>query len=170
MFKPTGSYFIDQAAAEAAVKMALPLIEQAMQQPKVSESGFLYIVVMNPALPPGRASFEEAILYEHALGDRRQWDADYAKFARGKARVSWETGLDSHLVQQTRPYLLRSGDTVPWGSVVVDGLTVGVSGAHPWYDEAFAGAIAMCLRAIAKERLQIELAQDTAFLRPSTEL
>jgi hypothetical protein len=37
-----------------------------------------------------------------------------------------------------------------WGSAVVDGIVVGVSGANPWYDEAFAGTVAMCLRAIAK--------------------
>jgi hypothetical protein len=147
---PSGSYFIDRHAAEKAVGLALPMIHQAMQRKEVGESGFLYIVVMDPLLGPLVCSFEEAILYEHAVGDRDQWDADYAAFARAKARVAWRTGLDGHLVQELRPHLLTARDTVLWGSVVVDGIVVGVSGANPWYDEAFAGAVAMCLRAIAK--------------------
>jgi len=146
----SGSYFVDRAAAEKAVGMSLPLIREAMQHKEVGESGFLYIVVMDPVRMPDNASFEESILYEHAVGDREKWDADYAGFARAKARLAWRTGLDSHLVQELRPQLLRAGDTLLWGSAVVDGIVVGVSGANPWYDEAFAGTVAMCLRAIAK--------------------
>ncbi|RZI40267.1 hypothetical protein EGT07_24625 [Herbaspirillum sp. HC18] len=145
-----GSYFIDRDAAEKAVGLVLPMIEEAMTQKEVGESGFLYIVVMDPLRGPAVSSFEEAILYEHAVGDRSKWDADYARFARAKARVAWRSGMDSHMVQELRPHLLAAGDTVLWGSVVVDGIVVGVSGANPWYDEAFAGAVAMCLRAIAK--------------------
>ena len=145
-----GSYLIDRHAAEKAVGLALPMIHEAMKLKEVGESGFLYIVVMDPLRSPHETSFEEAILYEHAVGDRSKWDADYAGFARAKARVAWRTGMDSHLVQELRPYLLAPGDTVLWGSAVVDGITVAVSGANPWYDEAFAGTVAMCLRAIAK--------------------
>lgn len=145
-----GSYFINRHAAEKAVCLALPMIQEAMKHKEVGESGFLYIVVMDPLLGPTTCSFEEAILYEHAIGDREKWDADYAAFARAKARVAWRTGLDSHLVQELRPHLLAERDTVLWGSVVVDGIVVGVSGANAWYDEAFAGTVAMCLRAVAK--------------------
>jgi hypothetical protein len=146
----SSSYLANRAAAEKAVQMSLPLIHAAMQHKEVGESGFLYIVVMDPLRTPANASFEEAILYEHAVGDREKWDADYAGFARAKAKVAWRTGLDSHLVQELRPHLLQTGDTVLWGSAIVDGIVVGVSGANPWYDEAFAGTVAMCLRAIAK--------------------
>lgn len=151
-----GSYFIDRAAAEKAVALALPMIHEAMQHKEVGESGFLYIVVMDPLLGPGNCSFEEAILYEHAVGDRDRWDADYAAFAHAKARVAWRTGMDGHLVQELRPHLLTARDTVLWGSVVVDGIVVGVSGANPWYDEAFAGTVGMCLRAIAKGGIAME--------------
>lgn len=145
-----GSYFIDRHAAEKAIGLVMPMIEAAMQITEVGESGFLYIVVMDPLLTPERASFEEAILYEHAVGDREKWDADYAAFARAKARVAWRTGMDGHLVQELRPHMLTARDTVLWGSVVVDGIVVSVSGANPWYDEAFAGTVAMSLRALAK--------------------
>jgi hypothetical protein len=144
------SYFIDRTAAEKAVRLSLPMIEEAMKLKEVGESGFLYIVVMDPLRTPANSSFEEAILYEHAIGDREKWDADYASFARAKALVAWRTGMDSHKVQELQPHLLAAKDTVLWGSVVVDGIVVGVSGANAWYDEAFAGTVAMCLRALAK--------------------
>ncbi|MES2354799.1 MAG: hypothetical protein V4568_10450 [Pseudomonadota bacterium] len=148
-----GSYFIDKNAAEQAVNLAVPMLTAAIKQSQVGESGFLYIVVMDPCLTPSICAFEEAILYEYAIGDRNKWDADYAAFAKAKASVAWTTGLDSHLVQELRPHLLQARDTTLWGSVVIDGIVVGVSGAYPWYDEAFAGTVAMCLRSIAKSRI-----------------
>jgi hypothetical protein len=39
-----------------------------------------------------------------------------------------------------------------WGSAVLDGIVVAASGAFPWFDEAFATALAANLRAIAKQR------------------
>jgi hypothetical protein len=100
--------------------------------------------------------FSDAILYEHAVGDRAKWDADYGAFARAKAKLAWRTGMDADIVQQRNPHLLTQGDTVLGGAVVRDGIVVGVSGADPWYDEAFAGAIALCLRALAKKNLAVE--------------
>ena len=148
----SASHFIDHAAAQAAVQYSLPSISAAMENREVGESGFLYIVVMDPGRPPHLASFEEAILYEHAVGDRKRWDADYAGFARAKARVAWKAGMGSHAVQELYPHLLGEGDTVLWGSVWLDGIVIGVSGCHPWYDEAIAGTVAMWLRALAKAR------------------
>lgn len=144
------SYFIDRAAAEKAVQLSLPMITAAMESQVAGESGFLYIVIMRPGASAVSCAFEEAILYEHAVGDREKWDADYAAFARAKAKVSWKSGLDGHLVQELKPHLLSEGDTLLWGGIVFDDIVVGVSGADPWYDEAFAGTIAMCLRAQAK--------------------
>ncbi|HEX6704577.1 MAG TPA: hypothetical protein VF169_07440 [Albitalea sp.] len=154
-----GSHFADASAVREAIDMALPMIERAMKNPDVCGSGFLYIVVMDPGLSPGEVDFADAVLVEHALGDRTQWDADYAGFARGKARLSWQSGLGSHEVQATRTHALRHGDSVLWGSVCLDGIVVGVSGAHPWFDEAFATAIAANVRAIAKSRHALALAQ-----------
>lgn len=61
--------------------------------------------------------------------------------------------MDSHVVQELRPHLLERGDTVLWGSIVLDGVVVAASGADPWFDEAFAGSVAMCLRALAKAEI-----------------
>jgi len=59
---PSGSCFADASAARQAIDMALPMIERALADPQVCGSGFLYIVVMDPALGPAEASFEDAVL------------------------------------------------------------------------------------------------------------
>lgn len=150
------SCLLGRDAAERAVDMALPMIRTAIDDRRAGDSGFFYLVVMKPGSSPASSSFEDAILYEHAVGDRERWDADYRGFALAKARIAWRTGLDSHIVQSQRPYLLEAGDTVLWGSVALDGIVVAASGADPWYDEAFAGAVALCLRAQAKAAIARE--------------
>ena len=148
------SFFANADAAQQALQMALPMIEPLMSRKDVCGSGFLYIVIMDPALGPADARFDEAVLLEHAVGDRSKWDADYASFARAKAKASWEHGLDGHALQGLKPYRLREGDSLLWGAANLDGIVVGVSGAHAYYDEAFATTIAACLRAVAKDRWQ----------------
>ncbi len=147
-----GSRYADADAAREALRLALPMIEPLMSDENICGSGFLYIVILDPALLPSESPFDDAVLLEHAVGDRTRWDADYAGFARAKARVSWRSGQDSHRVQTSQPHALREGDSLLWGSVCLDGIVVAVSGAHPWYDEAFAMCIAANLRAIAKGR------------------
>lgn len=149
---PRGSRFADEASANEAVAMALPMIEAALRDPAVSGTGFLCIVVLDPGMSPAHARFDEAVLVEHAVGDRHRWDADYAAFARAKARLAWESGLDGHRLQAALPHRLVEGDSLLWGGVCLDGIVVGVSGAFPWWDEAFATAVAANLRAIAKRR------------------
>jgi len=151
---PTPSCFADVDAARQALQMALPMIEAQMRDPEVVGSGFLCIVVVDPGLAPGSVPFEDAVLLEHAIGDRLKWDADYAAFARAKAKASWEQGMDGHRLQALQPHRLAEGDTLLWGAVHLDGIVVGVSGAFPYYDEAFATAVAACLRAQAKRRWQ----------------
>jgi hypothetical protein len=159
------SHLLDRDAAERAVAMALPMIRTAIENRSAGESGFFYLVVMKPGSGPADSSFEDAILYEHAVGERERWDADYRGFALAKARIAWRTGIDSHIVQEQRPYLLEAGDTVLWGSVALDGIVVAASGADAWYDEAFAGAVALCLRAEAKAAIARERSRSL-FLDP----
>jgi len=150
--RPHGSRYADETAAHEAVALALPMIERALRDPAVSGGGQLCIVVLDPALQPAQTRFDEAVLLEHAVGDRGAWDADYAGFARAKARLAWHSGLDGHRLQSAAPHRLVEGDSLLWGGVCLDGIVVGVSGAFPWWDEAFATAIAANLRAIAKRR------------------
>ena len=87
----------------------MPMIEPLMRQPDVVGSGFLHIVVMDPGLTPPDATFDDAVLLEHSLGDRARWDADYASFARAKALLSWKHRQGSHALQATAPHLLQEG-------------------------------------------------------------
>lgn len=160
------SHFADAHAARRAVAVSLPLIENAMRDPSVCGSGFLVIVVMDPARPPSTHRFEDAILHEHVIGDRSRWDADYSAFARAKAQLAWQHQMDSHAVQALRPHLVRETETLLWGSVCLDGIVVGVSGAHAWWDESFATTVAGALRAIAKERHADALAARQLFAGP----
>lgn len=155
---PTGSHYVNRDIARRAVELASPMIEAVLGDRGIIGSGFLYVVIMNPALPPSQAAFDDAVLYEHAFGDRTRWDADYAAFARAEARVSWTTGMDGHRVQSQEPHLLREGDFLVWGGVSLDGIVVAASGAFPWYDELFAGTVAMALRALAKAGREAEVA------------
>ncbi|HET9580922.1 MAG TPA: hypothetical protein VFP44_24060 [Usitatibacter sp.] len=148
------SFYADQALAERAVGMASPLIESAMRDKRHGDSGFLHVVVMNPGLGPADSRFEDAILYEHSFGDRSKWDADYQAFARAKTEVAWRHQRDSHAVQALQPHRLANGETTLWGSVWVDGIVVGASGAFAPFDEAYSGVVAMCLRALAKQRAE----------------
>ena len=147
------SHFIDRDTARHAVELCLPTINAAMESREAGASGFLYIVIMRPGLTPADGSFKDAILYEHAVGDTSKWDADYGVFARGKAEVSWRTGMDSRLVKETRPHLYAKGDSLLQGGVVLHDLVVAVSGADPWFDEAFAGSVILVLRALAAKKL-----------------
>ncbi|WP_186098161.1 hypothetical protein [Burkholderia gladioli] len=147
-----GSAFADRSAAVAAIELMLPTLAAALEGDLVGESGCLHVVVMDPALGPGDCAFEDAILHEFSMPDPARWDADYRAYARAKTRLSWETGLDGHVVQAACPHRLRAGDTNLWGAVAIDGIVVGVSGAQPWFDEAFAGSVALFLRAMAKRR------------------
>jgi hypothetical protein len=161
---PRTGFFVTQTLAREALTMALLMIEPAVRDKEVSGCGFLHIVVMDPGLAPADVPFEQAILLEHSIG-RAAWDADYAMYARAKARLSWEHGLDGATLQATRPHLLREGDALLWGGVCLDGLVVGVSGAYPWYDEAFGTAIAANLRALCKRDHGAMLAAGQAFAR-----
>lgn len=142
---------VDAGTARRAIELAMPMIQGALADEDVSGCGVLSIVVMDPASSPRHHRFEEAVLLERRIGEQEGGEADFDGFARAKARLSWETGLDSSVVQATRPHVLRQGDTLLWGSVCLDGVVVAVAGAKPWFDEAFATAIAANVRALAKQ-------------------
>lgn len=145
------SAFADLAAVRRAIEFVKPMLERAVVDKAVNQSQVLHVVVMDPAMSPRDSVFEESILAEVSFGlDRERWDADYAGFARAKARLSWETGCDTHSLQVLAPQRLRIGDSKLWGSVSLDGIVVAVSGCLAAYDEALAGSIALALRAEAK--------------------
>lgn len=146
-----GSHYVTRELARRALELTAPMIERARAQPLVVGSGFLYVVVMDPAMNPPGVEFEEAILYEQAFGDQSGWDAPHDELARAKARLSWSTGRNGYDLHRLSPHLLCEGDSLLSGGICLDGLVVAASGALPIFDEVFATTIAMWLRALARE-------------------
>jgi hypothetical protein len=107
---PLAAYW-ERDAAQEAVQLARPMLEAALSNTSVGESGFLHVVLMNPLAHPGSCGFAEAVLYEESIGDPAEWDADYGAYARGKARLSWRTGLSTHEILALKPHLLRAKDS-----------------------------------------------------------
>jgi hypothetical protein len=157
-----GSVFADAETARAAIDLARPMLEAARADPGICGTACLCVVVMDPAMPPGAgASFDDAVLLEAPIGDRDQWDADYAAFARAKARLAWRHQADADRLLALEPHRLRPGDALLRGAVCRDGIVVAVSGAMPCYDEAFAATVAACLRALATQRAEASRAAGT---------
>ena len=144
---------VDAALAAEAIALAEPTLKALLARPGVSGEQVLHIVVMDPCSMPG-VEGEPRVLYEHSIGNPDEWGADYAAFARDKARLSWRLRCDSQHVQDELPHLLASGDTLLGGAIVHKGLVIGVSGAHPWYDVACAGIVAELILARAQQRVR----------------
>ena len=81
----SGSHYATADRARRAVELARPMIEAWRKDSDIVGSGFLYVVIMDPALRPGECSFKKAILHEAAFGDPDRWDAAYDRFAQEKA-------------------------------------------------------------------------------------
>ncbi|MGE5523890.1 MAG: hypothetical protein ACM3SS_09240 [Rhodospirillaceae bacterium] len=144
---------MNEALAQEAVACARPLFDRSVQSHDFGESGAAHIVIMKPGSSPRDSSFEEAILYEESFGDVPRWDADYAAYARAKAKLAWTTQRDSQFARDAAPQLLAIGDTLLGGGVYIDGMTVAVSGMQAWFDEALAATVAWFLRALAKREV-----------------
>lgn len=145
--------YVHEAHAERAIELAAPMLESWLRLPQVCGSGFLHVVVLDPARMDDAwrdaDAVEDAVLAERSFGDRARWDADYRAFALAKARLSSRHRMDGSLVHARHPHLVRAGDTLLAGSVWFDGIVVGASGAFPMWDEAAATCIAANLRALA---------------------
>lgn len=85
------------------------------------------------------------------FGEKSAWKYDYAKIALSKAEKSVRTGKASG---DLSPHYLREGDTIYWGSVVLDDIVVACSGVQPYYDEMFAMWIAAAIKAEAKRAFE----------------
>jgi hypothetical protein len=142
---------VDAVLAARAVALAEPTLLALLATPGVSGERVLHIVVLDPSHAPGRARVP-VVLHEHSIGDPARWGADYAGFARAKARLAWRAARDTQQVQDDRPHLLARGDTLLGGGVFRKGLVVGASGAHPWYDAACAAIVAELIAALAQQR------------------
>lgn len=150
----SGSRFLTQDIAKAALLAVAPAIASQLASPEVSGLGVLHLVVLDPSRPFTQEGDEPRVLCEHSIGERERWDVDYAGYALRKARLSWRHGMDSRRLLLQAPHLLLAGEEPLWGSVWLDGIVVAASGAFPIWDECFCLMAAAQLRARAWEAAQ----------------
>lgn len=148
---PDGAIRTEGDALAQRVARALDVLEPAflgiVADQAASFEHALHVVVMNPQAPSPSCSFEQAILVERSFGEPARWQADYAHYARAKARLAWREGLTTSALVDDAPARLREGDLVVPGAVCRYGLVVGASGAQPWYDAACAAMTIELVRA-----------------------
>jgi hypothetical protein len=139
-------------AVDRSLDALAPFLARLLADRSVSGESAMYIVVMDPDAAQGSA-FEDAILRERGFGDVATWQADYASYARAKARVSWREATSLRTLLREHPQRLRRDDIRIEGAVHAGRWTVGASGAQPHYDHAVA-SIAAALFDAAIEHMQ----------------
>ncbi len=135
---------------EKAFDQVAPLIEQILDSGITKRTHLAVAVSATPIirLSPAGISFDESDCYLVAgFGDKSAWKYPYDKIALSKAEKSVRTGRPSAELQ---PHYLLEGDTIYWGSVVLDDIVVACSGVEPYYDEMFAMWIAAAIKAETK--------------------
>jgi len=136
----TPFFLTKDQATEAFEAFVLPCIRNAMEQKHVHRE-HLHVVCLVPGVPFAEGA-KLPILFEYSIGEKSEWKQydgkTYSDFARGKAMITWRTGLSSREVVLAKPHLLIPGDVNLWGSVIIDGVIVAVSGVKPYFDEMFA--------------------------------
>ena len=137
-----------------------PMVMQIIGDEAVSAEHAMHVVVMDPTCGPD-ARFDDAILLERSVGDRAQWKADYAWYAREKTRVSWRERRSLRTLLTRCPDRLRDGDIRVEGAVRDGAWIVGASGAQPWYDHAIASIAVHLFNAALAQRAIAAGAEET---------
>lgn len=146
------SALLTKELAEEAYKSVEKSIVDFLKLEKSWRDGF-HILVLDPRAKFGEVELEDAILFEYSINSDR-WDEDLKTLARKKAMVAWEHRLDTHFIQQQRPYLYQQGDNKYAGAVVHHGIVVSVAAIQWYFDELFSVWVAAACRALAIEKME----------------
>jgi len=152
------SALLTKEVAEESFKSVEKSIRDFLKLEKSWRDG-LHLVILDPRAKFSQVKFEEAILFEHSINPEK-WDEDLKTLARKKVLVAWEHGLDTHVVQQERPYLYQAGDNKYAGAVVHHGLVVSVAAIQWYFDELFSVWIAAACRALVIEKMEKIIAEE----------
>lgn len=149
------------ALVREAVQMVRPLIDEMLttetKRPHLAVvvTGTAAIIDYDPEI-----TFAENCLFVGGIGNKELWEHDFIEIALSKAEKSVRTGAPTGILE---PHYLRTGDTLFWGSDVLDDIVTACSGVEPFYDEMFSCWINAAVRALCKKKLA-ELPPDTMFL------
>lgn len=134
----------------AAVSFTSQAIKMIMESGVTKRSHLAVVVTATEVIKPydSDKSFEDNCYLIYHFGDKTKWEHDYQSIALSKAEISVRT---RKATAELEPHYLLKGDTVYWGSVVLDDIVVACSGVEPYYDEMFSMWIAAAIKAEAKK-------------------
>lgn len=161
---------LNRGLVQEAVSLVLPAIENVLTTIAKRRDGFLAV-----ANPHGSRDNDPSFIFELCFGDSATWEHPFDEIAKGKARVSWRTGLNTRRIAVEEPYLYYTGDTkfvggVAWGPS--GRLVVVYSGAEDYLDELICNMVAASIQALSRrEYANIPPEQDFPwgqYIKPGT--
>lgn len=161
------SSILNKTLVENAFDKVRPALELTMRQTMPGRVGVAIVVTAVDTINPWRndlaSTFRDACYLVTSIGDLSRSTYPNLDIALKKAEMSARTGLPT---AQLAAHHFRSGDTVYWGSAVVDGIVVACAGLEPYDDELFSHWIAAAVKAEASRALAryLEDNKDANFL------
>lgn len=145
-----------------ALRIVRPCIESVLASKIPKRQALHMLGFYIPAHPEaGQLDFTDCILFEDSI-TTDPWSADYKQIARSKGAISWNTGLDSDIIQMRAPHLLDDRDTQYWGSRVMYNIGASCSGNEPYFDRMFSGWFVEAMIALSARARASLLAGDPA--------
>ena len=148
--------FLTQKLAKQAVEAVLAAVMKPSPVGELLKRQACHIVILVPSMKDDRHDaypdwpnypITPMCLYEHSVGDRKDWTAEYDDIAKCKALQLWHGRNDDRT--DIIPHLLFPGDAPYYGGVKRHGLVVTCSGVQSWFDKMIAGMICDMLVGLA---------------------
>ncbi|HWU64171.1 MAG TPA: hypothetical protein VN112_19305 [Ensifer sp.] len=144
-----------------------PAVEATLRAEVTDRRALALVVTTTDALRRGAADdatdFQSGCLLVTSIGDLSRSPYPNLEIALKKAEMSARTGLPT---AQMPAHYLRSGDTIFWGSAVLNGIVVACAGLEPRHDEMFSHWFAATIQAEARLEFErrIGASPDSSFL------
>lgn len=148
--------FLTQELAKQAVEAVLAAVMKPSPVGELLKRQACHIVILVPSMKDDRESgypdwpnypVVPQCLYEHSVGDKKEWTGEYDNIAKCKALQLWHNRNDDRT--DIVPHLLFPGDAPYYGGVRRHGIVVTCSGIQPWFDKMIAGMICEMLVGLA---------------------
>ena len=146
---------INPELVKTAIQKVRPAIEEFMAH-NCKRQELAIVVTGTQAFFPDRKlttgddDFIDTCIREE-IRNSKKWEHPFDVIALSKAQISARTGKGT---AELPPHYRFAGETVWWGSVVLDDIVVACSGVEPWYDTMFSGWIAATIKALAFDKFE----------------
>lgn len=149
---------LNRDLVEHAFESIRPAVSLLLRDAMPDRAGVAVVVAATEAIDPTFRStgeaFRRACYLVSAIGDIAASPYPNIEIALSKAELSARTGRPTASLP---PHYLRPGDTVFWGSAVLDGIVVACAGLEPRHDEMIAYWVAAAVQAECRHALETQL-------------